>query len=94
MKLKLRVDLGEGPFEVATSLATIVAWERRFKRKASELASGVGIEDLAFMAHEACKNAQITVPLALDDFIKKLEEIDVITEETANPTDRPPTADA
>lgn len=87
----MRVDIGEGPFEVSTNLATIVAWERRFKRKASDLANGIGIEDMAFMAHEACKQKQITVPVVLDDFIKRLETLEVITEEPANPTEGTPT---
>jgi len=91
MKITLRIDIGSGPFEVTTSLATIVAWERRYKRKASDLANGIGIEDLAFLAHEACKGQSITVPAVLDDFIKKLEEIEIVSEEPGNPTDRPPT---
>lgn len=93
MKLRMRIDLGEGPIEVQTNLATVVAWERKFKRKASQMSEGMGIEDLAFLAHEACKQNQITVPLMLDDFIKKLEELDVISEEKPNPSRRPPTDD-
>jgi len=86
MKLRMRINIGDGPLEVETSLATIVAWERKYKRKASDLGNGIGIEDLAFLAHEACKANSITVPLALDDFIKKLDEIEVVSEERPNPT--------
>ena len=70
MKLRMLIDIGDGPFEVETKLSTIVAWERKYKRKASELATGIGIEDLAFLAHEACRANSITVPVALDEFIK------------------------
>lgn len=94
MKLRLRIDLGEGPIEVDTNLATIVAWERKFKRKASQMSEGMGIEDLAFLAHEACKQNQIVVPLVLDDFIKRLQDLDVVTETRVNPTSGSPTADA
>lgn len=90
MKITMKIDIGEGPIEVTTNLATIVAWERRFKRKASTLdRDGVGIEDLAFLAHEACKQRGITVPAVLDDFIRRLEEIEVVDQETPNPTERP-----
>lgn len=94
MKLRLRIDLGEGPIEVDTNLATIVAWERKFKRKASQMSEGMGIEDLAFLAHEACKQNQIVVPLVLDDFIKRLQDLDVVTETRVNPTSGSPTVDA
>ena len=93
MKLRLQIDLGEGPIEVETNLATIVAWERKYKRKASQMGEGMGVEDLAFLAHEACKQNQIIVPLVLDDFIKRLESLDVITETRTNPTSGSPTVD-
>ena len=90
MKIRMKVDIGNGPFEVQTTLATIVAWERKFKRKASDFANGIGIEDLSFLAHEACKASSVTVPLMLDDFINKLQDIEVLYEETPNPTERSP----
>ena len=72
MKLTLRVDQGDGPIEVTTNLFTIVAWERRFKTKASKIAEGIGMEDLAFMAHTALQQNGVVVPVVLDDFIKKI----------------------
>ena len=93
MKLTLNVDIGEGPFEVQTNLYVIVAWERKFKSKASNLANGgVGIEDLAFMAYESSKVAGITVPVVLDDFIKRLVTLEVVDNDSANPTQAEPTA--
>lgn len=93
MKLRLRVDQGDGPYEVETNLWVITTWERRFKRKASDMASGIGIEDLAFLAHEASKNAGIVVPVELDSFIKKLVVLEAVgDEEPPFPTDAAPTA--
>ena len=85
MKLTLRVDQGDGPIEVTTNLFTIVAWERRFKTKASNIANGIGMEDLAFMAHQALQQNNIVVPVVLDDFIKKLIVLEVVDTETDTP---------
>ena len=85
MKLTLRVDQGDGPVEVSTNLFTIVAWERRFKTKASKIADGIGMEDLAFMAHQALQQNNIVVPVVLDDFIKKLIVLEVVDTETDTP---------
>ena len=92
MKLTLRYDIGEGPVEVSTNLYVIVAWERRFKRKASEMATAIGMEDLAFMAWEASKLAGIVVPSEFDTFLRKqVGVIDVVDEEQTNPTPAEPT---
>jgi len=87
VKLTLSVtETGKDPYQVTTTLAVMVAWERKFKRKASELATGnVGLEDLAFMAYEAAKTSGIAVPPAFDGYLNRLEDIDVVSEDT-NPT--------
>lgn len=85
MKLTLRVDQGDGPMEVTTNLFTIVAWERRFKTKASNIANGIGMEDLAFMAHTALQQIGVVVPIVLDDFIKKIVTLEVLDTETDTP---------
>ncbi len=91
MKLKIRYDLGDGPVEVETNLYVVVAWERKFKRKASDMASGMGIEDLAFMAHESSNLHKVMVPAMFDDFVKKLVDLEVVSQEAANPTHGEPT---
>ena len=91
MKLTMKVDIGDGPAIVETSLFVTVLWERKYKRKASDLANGVGAEDLAFMAYEALKIAKAPVPLMLDDFIKKIVTLEVVEQEAANPTPEAPT---
>ena len=86
MKLTLRVDQGDGPIEVSTNLFTIVAWERKFKTKASNIANGIGMEDLAFLAHTALQQIGVVVPVVLDDFIKKIVTLEVVDNEPENPT--------
>jgi len=88
VKLTLRVDQGDGPIEVTTNLFTIVAWERRFKTKASNIANGIGLEDLAFLAHTALQQNGTVVPIVLDDFIRKVTLLEVVENETENPTVR------
>jgi len=86
MKIRLRITDSNGSHEVITNLGTIVAWERRFKRKASDLAHGVGSEDLAFLAYEASKQHGVTVPAVFDDYIKRLDGVEVVSETPENPT--------
>lgn len=93
MQLTLKVTTNETTYEVKTNLYVIIAWERKFKQKASNLASGVGMEDLAFMAFEACKISGITTPAIFDDYVKRLVAIEVISDEPTNPTEEAPSHD-
>lgn len=91
MNLTLRYDIGEGVVEVSTNLYTVVAWERRFKRKASEMATAIGVEDLAFMAWEASKQHGVVVPAEFDTFIKKIVgSVEVVGQDDTNPTPAAP----
>jgi hypothetical protein len=91
MQLTLKVTTDETTYEVKTNLYVIIAWERKFKQKASNLATGVGLEDLAFMAFESCKLNSISVPAVFDDYVKRLVAIEVVTDEPTNPTSEAPT---
>jgi hypothetical protein len=91
MNLTLRIDMGEGPIEVSTNLYVMVAYERKFKRKASDMANGIGIEDLLYLAYESCKLHKIVVPVAFDDFVKKCLTIDVVGNDDENPIQEAPT---
>jgi hypothetical protein len=93
MQLTLKVTTDETTYEVKTNLYVIIAWERKFKQKASNLASGVGLEDLAFMAFESCKISSIPVPAIFDDYVKKLVAIEVISDEPTNPIEEAPSHD-
>jgi hypothetical protein len=87
MKLTLAIDLGEGPVEVATNLYVIVQYERKYKRKASEMATSIGYEDLLFLAYESCKVHGIVVDAVFDNFIKRAVSVEVVDQEAdANPT--------
>jgi hypothetical protein len=86
MKLTLRVDyLGQPSYQVSTNLHTIVLWERKYKTKASKLAEGIGMEDLAFLAFESARAAGIETPIVFDDYLKNIENIEVVEEEPVNP---------
>lgn len=93
MQTKLAIDIGDGETVLETNLWVLTLWERKYKRKASDLANGVGIEDLAFIAHELCKQHKIVVPAMLDDFIKKLVKLEPVEDTTTVPTDPAPTAE-
>jgi hypothetical protein len=64
-----------------------VQLERKYKVKASDLANGISIEMLGYLAHEAAKQQGHNPPLVLDDFLKKLVTLDVISNEAENPID-------
>jgi hypothetical protein len=93
MQLTLKVTTDQTTYEVKTNLYVIIAWERKFKQKASNLATGVGLEDLAFMAFESCKVHGISVPAVFDDYVKRLVAIEVVSDEPTNPTSEAPTHD-
>ena len=94
MKLTLQVtEVGGNTYEVTTSLPVIIAWERKYKRKASELASGtIGLEDMCFWAYESAKRCSIPVPLSLDGYIDKIEAVDVVENDAVVPTSAEHTA--
>lgn len=84
MQLTLKATFNDGNTNtVTTNLSTVVAWERKYRRKASEMAQGVGVEDLAYLCYEATRAAGITVPGTLDQFISSLASIEVV--EAADP---------
>ena len=94
MKITLAVEQTDGQtYQVTTNLFSIVALERKFKIRASELSSGVAMEHLAFLAFEGAKQSGITVPAIFDDYIKRLVSVDVVGEDAANPTDEAVTSE-
>ena len=46
--------------------------------EAAIMGSGVGMEDLAFMAYEASQRAGVIVPATLDQFINSIENLEVV----------------
>ena len=91
MKLTLEVTFNDATIQrVSTNLFAVVAWERKYKKKASDMAQGIGVEDLAFLAYESSKAHDIVVPIVFDDYIKSLANIDVVESEEAFPTEPGP----
>jgi hypothetical protein len=86
MNLTLRVTRNGETYDVTTNLMVTVLWERKFKTRASDLATGVSMEALAYMAFEASKMNSIVVPVAFDDFLRSVENLEVVDNEPANPT--------
>jgi hypothetical protein len=86
MQLTLQVTNSDGTYEVNTNLFTIVLWERRFKRKAADMANGIGVEDLLYLAWEASKQAKIVVPGDFDKYCQQVTNIEVTAQEAPNPT--------
>ena len=92
MNITIALDMGEhGQHQVSTNLWVVTQWERKFRRKASDLAQGIGVEDLLYLGFEACKAHNIVVPAAFDDFIKRVHSVDVVDQEPENPTEAAPT---
>jgi hypothetical protein len=92
MQISIEVDLGEGPFIVTTNLWVQIQWERKFKTKMSELANGVGMEDIAYMAYEACKTNGVVVPAVYDDFLRRAKSVELVEATTPVPTEPAVTA--
>lgn len=86
MKLSFRIDYGNGPQTVTTDLWAVVAWERKNGTKVSQLGEGIGLDDLCFLAHNTLFRQGADVPKNLDDFIKQLEELEVVETPAVNPT--------
>ena len=86
MQLTLRYARNGETHEVTTNLGVIIAWDQKFKAKAPQLAQAVGMEDLAYLAYEASKRAQIVVPAEFQKFCDTLDSLDVVDSEAANPT--------
>lgn len=94
MKITLDITQTDGQkYRVKTNLFTVVAMERKFKIKASDLAQGIALEQLAFLAFESCKQQDIVVPIVFDDYLKLIDIIDVVSEEPANPSKEAATQD-
>jgi hypothetical protein len=90
MIARLRVQTTEATWEVETSLWVVIQWERKFKRKASDMANSIGAEDLVYLAWEASKLQGVVVQAAFDDFAKRCVDVKIVEEEQENPTQPEP----
>ena len=75
MKLRLELDLGDGPLELVAGTHALVLWERKHQGRVFDLSDGLGLEDLCFLAYHACMAAKVVVPAEFDAFIKRVEHV-------------------
>jgi hypothetical protein len=78
---------------ITTTIATVAAWERKFKRRISDLQGGIGVDDLMFMVWH-----QLTVTKKesreYDAWLNTVESFDVQEVAQANPTEPAASADS
>jgi len=94
MRIRMAVTQQGSTVEVSTNLWAVVQWERKYKTKISQAAESMGLEDLAYLAYESMKTSGMTVPAVFDDFIRRVDDIEVLDAETDRPTHGEPTAAA
>ena len=93
MRIKLNVETVDGSYCVTTTMASIVAFERKYKIGAGQLAGDIHIEWLAYLAYESAKRAGITVPIVFDDYLDQVINIEPEDVGPENPTVAVPTAE-
>ena len=97
MKLTIKVEFTDAAGEVksdtlVTSMSTIVAWERHFRRKASDLASGgVGIEDIAFLAWHRLSSLKREAR-GFDEWLDGVVDLEVVEAADPGPPTKPDTS--
>lgn len=79
MKLIIGIDRGEGLEKVSTTPRAIIEWERKSKSKISELANGIGLEDMALLAYFSLGS-----PGSFNEFMDSLLDIEPIADENPN----------
>jgi len=79
--------------QITTTIATVAAWERKFKRRISDLQGGIGIDDLMFMCWH-----QLTVGKResrdYDTWLLAVDSFDVVESAQANPTEATASGDS
>lgn len=68
----------ESRTETIAIVPDFIAWERRTKRRSSDLVNGVGVEDLAFLAWHSLKRQGMTA-LEFDAWLDNVAEIEMGT---------------
>lgn len=80
MKARINIKTIDGEeLEVEALVPDFIAWERYSKRKISDLGGGIGMEDMAFIAHSVLKRQGNVKPF--DAWIQSLSEIETVEED-------------
>lgn len=75
MRLAFEIKYVDGGAATATAVvADFIAWEKATGKTTSDFAKGVGITDMALLAHAALKRSGQT-DLKFDEWVGKVEEI-------------------
>lgn len=75
MKMELDVTYTSGEtVSVVAVVPDFIAWERHSKRKISDFAAAVGMEDLAYLAHAVLNRTSKVKPF--DSWINEVEVIE------------------
>lgn len=78
MRAGIKVTYLDGRMESATAIvADFIAWERATGRKASSLGEGVGIEDLALLAHAGLRRMDRDTP-DFEDWLAQVADLDMV----------------
>jgi hypothetical protein len=81
MKIILELKTTDGEETTLTALVPdFIIWERHSKRKISDLAAGIGMEDLAFLAYAVLKRTGSNLK-PFDSWINSIENIEPIEED-------------
>lgn len=81
MKITLKViNNDSSEIETTAIIADFVAWERHTKRKASDLANGTGVEDLAYLAWASLKRTAQTA-LDFNTWLEAIAELEAVDED-------------
>jgi len=81
MKIQLKITTLDAQVTNVTAIVPdFVAWERYSKRKISDLSGGIGMEDLAFLAHSVLKRTGENVK-PFDGWVNSIELIEVEEED-------------
>jgi hypothetical protein len=97
MKLTIKVEFTDAAGvvksdSVVTAMSTIVAWERNFKRKASDLGSGgVGIEDIAFLAWHRLTSLKREAR-SFDEWLEGVVDLELLDSADPGPPTKPDTS--
>ena len=91
MKLKLQVAYlqpnGQQVEEtIETTIATVAAWERKMRKKITDLQGGIGVDDLMFMAWHRL-TALKKENRDYDAWLETVQSYDVPEAEASNPTE-------
>ncbi len=71
LRLAFSVEDGDGQRAVTVGPQSLVAWERKTKRKISQLSEGIGAEDMAWLVWHADKRAG-NITIGFEEYLETI----------------------